>query len=498
MFCSTLLCSRFVTQGAHWSPAWVIVALLLTTLLPDSAQAIPAFNRQTGQNCVACHAGGQFPELTPYGRLFKLTGYTIGQRGLPISAMAVVSVSKVANTAKSDDPAADFQKDGKPILATASLLLSGKVTDNIGAFAQITYDPYAVSHADGSFSGHSNADNIDLRYADRFISGQRDPILGISANNNPSVSDPWNTAGAWMQYVPVPSPTGSRFIDGNTPYPGYGSGGNIAGLSAYAFWNTSVYAELGGYGSARGLTSFMSAGIANANKTRLRGINPYWRLAYNHEWGAHSLMLGSAGMDAQVYADPLDTSDAANTHRYRDLSVDAQYQYLLDPHAVTAQWVYTSNLHRYPPSMAGQAVAFVDTAGNPLANTNASDTNHLMRGKLTYVYQARYGGSLSLFNLTGSSNTAYLTAGLDPGSLTVNPEPTATAPSTRAVDGNRTGSPATRGLTLEAFWTPLQTLRVGVQYTAYSRIAGASKNYDGFGRNASDNNALFLYTWVAY
>ena len=485
-------------RAAKLPLAWVLAAVLLTTLLPDSAQAIPAFNRQTGQNCVACHAGGQFPELTPYGRLFKLTGYTIGERGLPISAMAVVSASKVANTSKSDDPAADFQKDGKPILATASLLLGGKLTDNIGAFAQITYDPYAVSHADGSFSGHSNADNIDIRYADRFIGGQRDLIVGISANNNPSVSDPWNTAGAWMQYVPVPSPSGSRFIDGNTPYPGFGSGGNIAGLSAYAFWNTTLYVEAGGYGTARGLTSFMSAGIANADKTRLRGINPYWRLACNREWGAHSLMLGTAGMDARVYSDPLDTSDASNIHRYRDLSVDAQYQYLLDPHAVTAQWVYTSNLHRYPPSMSGQAVGFVDAAGNALHDTNASDTNHLMRGKLTYVYQARYGGSLGLFNLTGSSNTAYLTAGLDPGSMTVNPDPAATAPSVRAVDGNRSGSLASRGLTLEAFWTPLQYLRIGAQYTAYSRIAGVSKNYDGFGRNASDNNSLFIYTWVAY
>ena len=479
--------------------AALVVALPFIGLLPDRAQAIPAFNRQTGQNCVACHAGGQFPELTPYGRLFKLTGYTIGQRTLPISAMAVVSASKVANTAKSDDPAGDFQKDGKVILDSVSLLLGGKVTDNIGVFAQVTFNPYAVSKPDGSFSGHTSADNIDIRFADRFISSQRDLIIGVSANNNPSVSDPWNTAGAWMQYVPVPSPTGSRFIDGNSPYPGYGAGGNIAGLSAYAFLNTRWYVELGGYGTSRGLASFMSAGIADADKTKLRGINPYWRLAYSREWGPHSLMIGTAGMEARVYANSLDTSDPADTHLYRDLSVDSQYQYLLDPHSVTAQFVYTSNRHGYPPSQAGQAIAFVDAAGNALSHTNASDTNHLLRLKLTYVYQAKYGGSFGVFNLTGSTNTAYLTAGLDPGPpRAITTDPAATAPSIRAVDGNRTGSPATRGMTLEAFWTPLQYLRVGAQYTAYSRFAGASKNYDGFGRNASDNNSLFIYTWVAY
>src|SRR6202011_1535021 len=37
-------------------------------------QALPSYARQTGQQCAACHNG--FPELTPYGRQFKLNGYT--------------------------------------------------------------------------------------------------------------------------------------------------------------------------------------------------------------------------------------------------------------------------------------------------------------------------------------------------------------------------------------------------------------------------------------
>jgi hypothetical protein len=44
----------------------------------------------------------------------------------------------------------------------------------------------------------------------------------------------------------------------------------------------------------------------------------------------------------------------------------------------------------------------------------------------------------------------------------------------------------------------VQYVRVGAQYTAYSRFNGASQNYDGFGRNARDNNSLFLYLWAAY
>ena len=466
------------------------LSALLCALLPTDAQAIPAFNRQTGQNCVACHAGGQFPELTPYGRMFKLTGYTIGERALPISAMAVASLSKVANTSKSDDPGADFQKNSRAILATASLLLGGKVTDNIGAFAQITYDPYATQDANGNFHGHSSADNIDIRYADRFVSGKRDLIVGLSVNNKPSVSDPWNTAAAWMQYVPVPTPTSSQFVDGKAPYPSFGAGGNIAGLTAYAYWNQMVYVEFGGYGTSRGLTSFMSAGLDDASTTKLRGVNPYWRLALNREWGPHSLMVGTSGMVARVYDDPLDTSDPASTHRFTDLAVDAQYQYLLDPHAVTAQLVYARNRHQYPAALADQPAAFFDANGAAtLANSNATDTNHVLRAKVSYVYQAKYGGALGFFNLTGSTNTANQTAGYDD---------TGTLSKTAGAASNLSGNPATRGLTLEAFWMPIQYLRIGAQYTAYSRFNGASKNYDGFGRNARDNNTLFLYTWLAY
>ena len=490
----TILSSKSVSKLL-----WIIAVLAAVFIasLPQAAIALPLFARQTGQSCIACHAGGQFPELTPYGRLFKLTGYTMGERTVPISLMGVLSNSRVADTSKSDDPGADFQKNRQTIFATGSLFLGGKITDNIGALAQITFNPYASQDANGKFHGHTNADNMDFRYADRLIDVKRDFIFGVSANNNPSISDPWNTAAAWMQYVPVPSPTSSRFIDGTTPYPSYATGGNIAGVTAYAYWNQSVYAELGGYSTSRGIASFMSAGLGNDRTTKLRGVNPYLRLAWNRDWGAHSLMIGTAGMLAKIYDNPLDTSDPSTTHHTRDLKLDAQYQYLLDPHSVTGQLVFAQNRHRYPDSAANQAVTFTDAAGNALANTNAVDTTRLMRAKLSYVYMAKYGGSVAFFNRTGSKNTANQTSGFDPGTLSITSDPGAQAPSMR-VGGNLSGNPSTRGLTFETFWMANQYVRVGVQYTAYNRFNGASNNYDGFGRNAKDNNSMFLYLWAAY
>ena len=41
-------------------------------------------------------------------------------------------------------------------------------------------------------------------------------------------------------------------------------------------------------------------------------------------------------------------------------------------------------------------------------------------------------------------------------------------------------------------------LKLGIQYTIYTEFNGGMKNYDGFGDNASGNNTLFLFAWLAF
>ena len=481
-------------------------APVVLALHVNDALALPAFARQTGQNCVSCHAGGQFPELTPYGRIFKLTGYTIGERTIPLSVMGVASYAKVRDTAKSDDPAADFQKNGSPVLASGSLFIAGKLTNNMGAFAQITYDNYASQtlgadgEPNGSFTGHSQADNIDIRYADRFVDGNRDLIVGVSVNNNPSVSDVWNTAAAWMQYVPVASPTSHQFVDGTAPFPGFGSGGNLAGITAYAYWNRTVYAELGTYRTANQAFSFMSAGIGDADTAKLRGNNnPYWRFAMTHEWGLHNIMVGTSGMVAHVYDGGSDLGDPDNLGRFRNVGVDSQYQYILDPHTITVQAAYMRQKQEYSANTRAAASPYYLSDGvTPVGQINPSDTTNTLRLKFSYIYQAKYGGSVAFFNKTGTTNSLNQTSGFDSNGQITSKDPEETGISSTRVTGNLSGNPATRGWTLESFWIPVQYARVSAQYTAYNKFNGAADNYDGFGRNARDNNTLFLYLWVAY
>lgn len=429
----------------HCAGVVFVFVLTLGLLLPGTASAVPAFARQTGQNCVACHAGGQFPELTPYGRIFKLTGYTLGERTLPLSMMGVLTANKV----KVNDPTQGHTQDGNPTFNTASLFIAGKATDNIGGFAQITYNNYDTLNPDTSrWTGHSGADNMDFRYADRYINDKQDLIFGLSLNNNPTVQDVWMSAPAWGPAT-VPGSTGAG--GGALPKLADGLGQQVAGLGAYVYWNQTVYAELTGYKTGDGIFSFMTQGVNKDHgpQTYLKGTNPYWRLALTHAWGPHNGMLGVSGMNVKIYPDSTDPTGP--TDRYRDLSLDAQYQYLLDPHTVTAQASY---IHEKQNLFAN------------LAAVNPSDTVNSFRAKMSYVYQAKYGTTLSYFDVHGSTNN--------------NP------------------NTDTRGWTPEIFWTPLQYVRIGLQYTLFDKVNGLSGNTDGAGRNAKDDNTLFFYVWGAY
>src|ERR1700722_17346661 len=52
-----------------------ILGLFLVCAFPTPSWAVPRFARQTGMACAACHT--VFPELTPFGREFKLNGYVL-------------------------------------------------------------------------------------------------------------------------------------------------------------------------------------------------------------------------------------------------------------------------------------------------------------------------------------------------------------------------------------------------------------------------------------
>ena len=49
-----------------------------------------------------------------------------------------------------------------------------------------------------------------------------------------------------------------------------------------------------------------------------------------------------------------------------------------------------------------------------------------------------------------------------------------------------------------SLWAPWLNVRLSLQYVAYLKFNGGHTNYDGFGRDASANNTLYLLSWFAF
>jgi hypothetical protein len=67
-----------------------------------------------------------------------------------------------------------------------------------------------------------------------------------------------------------------------------------------------------------------------------------------------------------------------------------------------------------------------------------------------------------------------------------------------AVNGSNAGVPDSTGLRAQFDYLPWENTQLSLQYFAYNKFNGASNNYDGFGRSASDNNMLYLQFWFAF
>src|ERR1700735_3347817 len=74
-----------------------LLAIGLLCLQSAKTWGVPSFARQTGMTCAACHT--VFPELTPFGREFKLNGYVLDNikqiTGIDTSARQTLAINSL-------------------------------------------------------------------------------------------------------------------------------------------------------------------------------------------------------------------------------------------------------------------------------------------------------------------------------------------------------------------------------------------------------------------
>ncbi len=436
----------------QWVTAFAVVIVAGFAATP--AQAVPAFARQTGQDCVACHVGGFGPQLTPFGRAFKLGGYTLQggseKHHIPLSAMLV---SSFTHTTADQTPAFNgmHANDNLVALQQASVFLAGRVTDHVGVLGQVTY-AQTKSPANTAFGW----DNTDVRYARNYQFGSTQGIFGVSVNNNPTVSDVWNTVPAW-QFGFMTNP-----IIGAVPASPKiaGLGQQVIGTTAYTLIDNHWYVEAGLY---HGISNWWNQQLKGGGADAVSGYNPYWRINYSGYSGESNYEVGLVGMNTKVD----DGLGVGANNAYRDVGLDGSYQFIDGGQAsVTINGLYMHENQSYTSGyVAGGSVS------------NASDTLNFMNINAAYWYQNTYGATAQFFNVTGSGDaTLYGT------------DPTSGAPL----------SPNTNGVVWELDWNPFgkswvnpeKNLRIGLQYTTYNKYQGSTSG-------ASGNNSLFLYVWTA-
>src|SRR6185437_3575752 len=106
-------------------------AALIGVVAAQPARAIPAFAQQTGQPCKSCHVGGFGPELTPFGREFKLGGYTLrAHASVPLAAMVIASW---AHTQKAQVPPPEhLSRNDNAVVDQVSIFAAGGVGSHFG------------------------------------------------------------------------------------------------------------------------------------------------------------------------------------------------------------------------------------------------------------------------------------------------------------------------------------------------------------------------------
>ncbi len=445
---------RGVLARAHWFALLAAAALLSSA----PARAVPSFAQQTGMPCQQCHTTAYGPALTDYGRQFKLNGYVFGDNK-PLMPLALMVQGGYTRTSADQPapPSPQYGLNGQTSLDQVSLFVATRLSSHLGLFSQVTYDGNAhVTHWD----------NTDLRYARSFNVGQTALVTGISVNNNPTVQDLWNSTPAWgFPYIGsalAPTPSAGPYIGG--------LGAAVLGATGYVMVNNRYYLELGGY---RGVSNHWldKLGVGADSSPHLSGLAPYWRATAQFINGPHSYSFGTFGLDARVQPDPT----APEKDHFTDFGFDATYQYTGPTKSIVS--ANASLIHERQDLQATLAGGGADRASQSLDFQSVD---------LAYSYDRTWVATVNEFTTSGSTDA------------------TLYAPS--QLSGFANGSPDSSGYRLQLEYVPFGkldsparpwlNLRLGLQYTNYTKFNGGSSNYDGADRSASDNNTLFAFLWV--
>ena len=441
---------------------YALTALVLSCAFSPQARAVPSFARQTGQKCAACHVGGAWPQLTPWGRFFKLSGYTAGNAlvdkeggmHVPVGLFGQAGLTWAAQPNDSQGGTV-IDHNGAPQFYQATGEVGTKLTNFLGAFYE-----YQVGNTFPGWKGATNA--VDVRAVHFFHFHGNEILAGIDTNNNPTVQDVWNSSPDWS----FPFYSSPQAVSGPASPMISSLGSQSASIGAYVLIDRQFYVEASFYRAGTGFFRWMSAGTSFQDGANyLKGYNPYWRAYWEKAHGPQSFMIGTFGLRAGVF--PNSASPSGPVDYFNDYGFDSQYQYLASTHKVTLRANYVYERRSWDASFP---LGNVGTQGGNLKSMNFSGT---------YAYNNAWAFSAGLVSTNGNRDSTLYPVTSPAGDLV-------------------SASPKTTGYTLEIDRHITQNVQLMAQYRGFGRLNGLRHNVDGMGRNASDDNTLWLSVFFAF
>ena len=461
-----------------------LCAILLGVLAPAAvilwvsppAYALPSFTGQTGLPCSACHVGGFGPQLTPFGIYFKATGYSLGGgtgvwSHIPVNYQILAGYTHLAKdrpTAPKGYGTNDFVTPGcSSFVIAAGHSFEGKF--GVGGIGKVFIN---LSNAFVVQSGQvASLGPSDIKFTKPLTVGSHSLVVALDLNNQATISDPYdnNLYSYYGQGFSMEGPANAISPGASPHITGVVKG--VVGTTLSVLLDNAIYVE-GGIYESMNAAQLASIGTSPPSVGYIAGGAPYFRLAYQHAWGNNFLEIGGLVMDIP-YQQVAGIANTSAENEYVDWGLDAMYERTYGPDilAITANYLFeTQNLGA--------------TFGARLSS-NSSDTLDQFRITATYAWNGATEFSLAYIDTWGSTDAKLYPAAPLTGSADHSPNSqTIIAQVDWAPWGNNTNH----------WGYPWLNVRVGVQYRYYLQFNGGTTNYDGFGRNATDNNTVLIFT----
>jgi hypothetical protein len=480
---------RLALAGYLLMLAWVLPPLVhnarrLCPVRPDGVSesgAVPSFARQTGMSCNMCHT--VFPQLTPYGRRFKLNGYTLARQpditdslvsDSTTTARRTLSLNSTINplsvevTAAYDHlnrsvPVAGTSKTGQnddlSIPSAVYIWAAGRVTDRLGTFLQVDYSKTGAITANGAGNGTAGSDNLSvgpselLRYADHTDS--RNLVWGVSTTNGGAAKgDLWSSPVHGFTLLAFGGPGGPGAA---LKAPAVGGNGGSA-IGTYAMYDDQFYVAATATHQDNATKTFATPGDA----TQV-GWNPELRVAWEKDWGKNSLMVGGqvSHFNATLAnANNIVAGPNAWVNSRLDAAADWQYQYISDDNLLSFSGAVTTERNSINPNYLAAGTY-----------TNSVDYLNQVQGSVMYFWRRMYGGVITWVNNDGTHDSKLLTGD---------------------------GSPHNQYWAFSGDYLPWVNTRFFFQYNLYTVVANNQSAYYGkvTSTKAADNN--YFTTGVMY